>query len=119
MAWLYQLIFERVREGGLAVPPPVLTRIFAILSDGMLGYEQCRKIMDTPFPFAWAQLVVFLVTSFALLAPFVIVAWIEKAWFAVVVDFFSVLCYWSLAEVARDLEDPFVYDPNDLPLARI
>lgn len=29
------------------------------------------------------------------------------------------LTYWALNEVARDLEDPFIYDPNDLPLARI
>ena len=26
--------------------------------------------------------------------------------------------YWAMNEVARDLEDPFVYEPNDLPLAR-
>ena len=26
--------------------------------------------------------------------------------------------YWSLNEVVRDVEDPFVYEPNDLPIAR-
>lgn len=30
----------------------------------------------------------------------------------------AVLTYWALNEVARDLEDPYIYDPNDLPLAR-
>lgn len=31
----------------------------------------------------------------------------------------AVLTYWSLNEVARDLEDAFLYDPNDAPLARL
>ena len=28
-------------------------------------------------------------------------------------------CFWILNEVARDLESPFVFPPNDLPLARM
>lgn len=31
----------------------------------------------------------------------------------------AVLTYWALNEVARDLEDCFLYDPNDAPLARL
>ena len=27
--------------------------------------------------------------------------------------------YWAMNEVARDLEDCFLYEPNDLPLARL
>ena len=118
MSWLYQLINERIRAGGLAVPPPVLTRIYAILSDGMLGYEHCRKIMDTPFPFAWSQLVVFLTFTFLVLAPFAIIQFVDSIWMSVLISFFVALSYESLHEVARDLEDPFVYEPNDLPLAR-
>ena len=41
-AWLQEYVLDRHREGGLAVPPPVLTRLHAVLSDAMLGYEQCR-----------------------------------------------------------------------------
>lgn len=39
-------------------------------------------------------------------------------WMGIVVNFICVQSYWCLNEVARDLEDPFVYDPNDLPLSR-
>jgi hypothetical protein len=42
MAWLQQCIIERRRAGGLAVPAPLLTRMYQLLSDGMFGYEQCR-----------------------------------------------------------------------------
>ena len=41
-AWLQTYIMDRHREGGLPVPPPVLTRLHQVLSDAMLGYEQCR-----------------------------------------------------------------------------
>ena len=46
-AWIQNYIMEREREGGLAVPPPVLTRMHAIMSDCMLGYEQCRRALMT------------------------------------------------------------------------
>lgn len=42
MSWLYQLIYERIAEGGLAVPPPVLSRVFATLSEATNGFEHCR-----------------------------------------------------------------------------
>eukprot|EP00201_Polytomella_parva_P019898 CAMPEP_0175045680 /NCGR_PEP_ID=MMETSP0052_2-20121109/4580_1 /TAXON_ID=51329 ORGANISM="Polytomella parva, Strain SAG 63-3" /NCGR_SAMPLE_ID=MMETSP0052_2 /ASSEMBLY_ACC=CAM_ASM_000194 /LENGTH=86 /DNA_ID=CAMNT_0016309283 /DNA_START=923 /DNA_END=1183 /DNA_ORIENTATION=- len=31
-------------------------------------------------------------------------------------SFITVMTYWSLNEVANEMEDPFGYDPNDLPL---
>ena len=55
---------------------------------------------------------------YALTVPLVVVAFINSTWMGLVVNFLCVQSYWCLNEVARDLEDPFVYDPNDLPLAR-
>ena len=40
--WLQAYIMERQTEGGMAVPPPILTRLQAFLSDAMLAYEQAR-----------------------------------------------------------------------------
>jgi hypothetical protein len=31
----------------------------------------------------------------------------------------AVQAYWALNEVARELEDPYCFPPNDLPLARL
>lgn len=60
-----------------------------------------------------------LLLVFSLTCPLLIVSWIEPLWLGVVLDFFCVQTYWALNEVARDLEDPYVYEPNDLPLARL
>lgn len=117
MAWVHQLIIERRREGGLNIDAPILTRVYQVLSEGMQGFEQCRKIADTPFPFPWAQFVAVCLMIYALTVPIVISSFVTAPLLAVVLDVISVMTYYALNEVARDLEDPFIYDPNDLPLA--
>ena len=63
-------------------------------------------------------MVMIMLVLYALTVPLVIVAFVKSTWMGLVVNFLCVQSYWGLNEVARDLEDPFVYDPNDLPLAR-
>lgn len=63
-------------------------------------------------------MVLIMLIFYALTVLLVIVAFINSTWTGLVINFLSVQSYWCLNEVARDLEDPFVYDPNDLPLAR-
>jgi hypothetical protein len=44
-AWVVHYVLQRRREGGIAVPPPVMARMHSIMSDAMHGYEQCRAIV--------------------------------------------------------------------------
>lgn len=74
--------------------------------------------MDTPFPFSWAQLITVVLVVFVVMLPLVTAAAIHQWAVAMTVSFISVLTHVGLNELARDLEDPFVYDPNDLPVAR-
>eukprot|EP01025_Chloroclados_australasicus_P030869 TRINITY_DN3106_c0_g1_i1.p1 TRINITY_DN3106_c0_g1~~TRINITY_DN3106_c0_g1_i1.p1 ORF type:complete len:491 (-),score=51.58 TRINITY_DN3106_c0_g1_i1:2910-4268(-) len=117
MNWVHQFIMERRMQGGLKIEPPIITRLYQVFSEGMLGFEQCRKFSDTPFPFPWAQAVLVFLIAYTLTVPFVISAFVKSTWLACVITFMAVATYWTLNEVARDLEDPFWYDPNDLPLA--
>lgn len=82
----------------------------------------CRVLADIPFPFPWAQVMLILLILYALIVPLImiIVTFVNCVWIGLIVNFLSVQSYWSLNEVARDLENPFVYDPNayDLPLTR-
>lgn len=118
MAWIHQIIQERRRDNGLAIEAPILTRVYQVLSEGMLGFEQCRKIMDTPFPFPWVQFVTACLLVYTFTVPIVIAAYVTADWLAFMLTVFAVTTYHALNEVARDLEDPFLYDPNDLPMAR-
>lgn len=63
-------------------------------------------------------MVLVMLLLYAVSVPLVVVAFVDSMWMGIVVNFICVQSYWCLNEVARDLEDPFVYDPNDLPLSR-
>ena len=54
--WLLKEMVLRRKAGGLATDGPVVSRIYQVLSDGMLSYLGARKLADTPFPFPYAQL---------------------------------------------------------------
>ena len=48
MGWLIRALSTRRKAGGLNLDGPIVSRIFQVLSDGMLG-----KIANTPFPHLW------------------------------------------------------------------
>lgn len=60
-----------------------------------------------------------LLILYAFTLPLLVAAFVNKLWLAILIDIIAVQSYFALNEVARDLEDPFVYEPNDLPMARI
>eukprot|EP00892_Ulva_mutabilis_P012037 jgi/Ulvmu1/9205/UM005_0305.1 len=108
MAWLQQAIMERRRQGGLQVPAPLLTRMYQLLSDGMLGYEQCKKLATIPFPFPHAQIVTATLVLFTLTLPLMLAAFISSPVMCGGVGALTAILYWGAHEVARELEDPFL-----------
>ena len=56
---------------------------------------------------------------YTLTVPLLMWVWIKSTWFGALLSFIATFTYWTLNEIARDLEDPFLYEPNDLPLPRI
>merc|ERR1712166_70656 len=124
--WVLRAIGRRSQQGGINASPPVFSRVYQVLSDGMTGYNNAVKLHDTPFPFPYSQFIFFNLILFSLTVPWIVSAKIgDKAgetadWgskvVCCVVTFMIVLVYFALNEVARDLEDPFNHDPNELPL---
>ena len=57
LGWLTRLLVRRRNRGGLAqAEAPIVSRVYQVLSDGTLWYHAALKVVDTPFPFAYAQL---------------------------------------------------------------
>lgn len=79
-------------------------------------YNQARKIAFVPFPFPHAQLTSFFVFVICFVIPVLNLSWGVYIWFAAILNFFTVLCFAGIHEVARELENPFQNTPNDLPL---
>jgi len=113
---------SRRAAGGINVDPPTVSRIHQTLSDGSLGFYQACKLEDTPLPFPYAQMVSMVLFIFACTYPLLASAkasgyeGVYALWLAPSLSFVVVLCYFSLHEVARELEDPFVHPPNEAPL---
>ena len=77
----------------------------------------CKRLATTPFPFPYAQLLLILLILHLGVAPVVIVQYTTNQTLAIVLCFFCILAYFAFYEVARELENPFFYDPNDIDLS--
>lgn len=98
-------------------PPPILSRMVQVLSDGCLAFSQAAKVAETPFPFPYQNMISLFLWLFAATTPFMVNANLMNIPARFIVNFIAVCAYFSLAEVCDNLEDPYMpYDPNDLPL---
>jgi len=115
--WLSEFIIREHLAGSTGkVGAPIISRVAQFLSDGMLGYNHARKIMYIPFPFPHAQMSAFYIIFMILVIPLLMDELTTSYWLAVLLTFFTTTCLAGLHEVARELENPFRNDPNDLPI---
>eukprot|EP00961_Rhodomonas_salina_P173066 2333516-Rhodomonas_salina.1 len=121
MQWLTDFISTEQQRGSFgSIPPPVIARLYQWLSEASLGFNKALRVVDVPFPFIIAQIAEFAVISLVPLVPVLHVSFVrESAAMGSVLTFITCLIFIGLYESARDVEDPFVYEPNDLPLAGI
>lgn len=112
--WIQQLIVQNVSNGVLSIPPPLLSRSFQELSNGMVAFHEALKISVIPFPFPYAQSCDLLLLMHMLGTPFVICQWVPEPYWAGAFAFTQVFILWSLNFIALELENPFGVDPNDI-----
>jgi Bestrophin, RFP-TM, chloride channel len=115
--WLEEFISREYLHGSTgSVAAPIISRLYVLISDGAVAYNQARKIACVPFPFPTAQIASFFSLAIMFLFPLLYDEYVNRYWFAAVMNFTTVLCFLGLHEVARELESPFINVPNDLPL---
>jgi len=107
LGWVTRLLVRRRKAGGLAHDAPIVSRIYQVFSDGNLGFLNALKVVDTPFPFAYAQLNALILLVNLGLFPVIVADKVASLPLAAVVSFFGIFFLFGLNEVARDLEDPF------------
>jgi len=116
-SWLSEFIIREHLAGSLgAVGPPIISRIFQFLSDGMIFYNHARKIMFIPFPFPHAQLTAVFTATLMFVVPLIMGEFTDYLWLGALLTFLTVTCLFGLHEVAKELENPFRNVPNDIPL---
>lgn len=102
--------------GDLATPPPIQSRMYQELSNGMIGFNSALKIADVPFPIPYAQLLSVLLLGWALTLPVFVTAFTNSMVLAPILCFLLFEGIWCLNEVAKELENPYGGDDNDISL---
>jgi len=119
LEWMLVLIVTNIRTGVLNIPPPILSRVFQQLGDGMVSLHEGVMISTIPFPFPYAQACDCLLIIHWVLTPFIIQTWVTSWVWAFVFTFIMVFTYWSLNTIAINLENPFGTDDNDMDFAEM
>lgn len=112
--WIQQLIIVSIRTRVMSIPPPILTRSFQEIADGMKHFHDARKVSMVPFPFPYEQTCDCLLLIHWLLVPCVTAAWVEDVWWAMIFSSAQVFTMWSLNYIAVELQNPFGNDSNDI-----
>jgi predicted membrane chloride channel (bestrophin family) len=114
--WIQRLIVNADRAGIIDVPPPILTRCFQELSQGIVHIINARIMTGIPFPFPYAQLLSLLLVIHWLATPAFCAVVMQSAVWSSIFTFLCVLAFWGTNYIAAEIESPFGDDPNDLPL---
>jgi predicted membrane chloride channel (bestrophin family) len=100
----------------LCIAPPIQTRMYQELSNGMLGFNQCVKLADVPFPFPYAQILTVLLAFYVCFIPVYVVVFTQSMIVGPIMAFALFQGIWGLNETAKELENPFGIDVNDVTL---
>lgn len=121
--WLMRRMLARQKfeQGETAkTAPPILSRLYQVISDGSLWFFTCSKSAYIPFPFPYQNFVEVMLWLFTLLAPMVINGIVFEQISRTVGAFCVVVAYHGIKITGDVLEDPYLpYDPNDLPLVSL
>jgi putative membrane protein len=116
LQWIQRLIGDAANDLVIKVAPPILSRVFNQLGNGIVNLNNARKITEFPIPFPLAQMITFMLLMHWILTAFVCAASVERSLWAVILSFIVTFSFWSINYIAVELEQPFGDDANDLPL---
>ena len=108
MGALHRALVSRRKAGGLTTDAPVVSRIYQVLSDGMLAYLAALKLRDTPFPLPYAQINAYFCLVNLAFFPLVVASKVVSVAMVAAISCVGVTMMYAVNEVARELEDPYV-----------
>jgi len=114
---MYWIIHDLARVSkDLEVPAPIQSRMYQELSNGVLGLNQAMKLADIPFPFPYAQMLTLILVCYSTFIPVYIALFTPSYFAASILSFALFEGIWGLNETAKELENPFGPDVNDITL---
>eukprot|EP00928_Gymnodinium_smaydae_P087058 TRINITY_DN71400_c0_g1_i1.p1 TRINITY_DN71400_c0_g1~~TRINITY_DN71400_c0_g1_i1.p1 ORF type:complete len:680 (-),score=82.54 TRINITY_DN71400_c0_g1_i1:56-2095(-) len=114
--WIQKLIVTNLDAGVIEIAPPIVSRVFQELSNGIIDVQGTKKIAEVPFPFPYAQSISILLIIHFLATPVMTSVLMTEPTAAFFTTLASSFCLWAVNYIAAEIENPFGDDPNDLPL---
>jgi len=96
----------------LDIAPPIQTRVYQELSNGMLGFTQAQKIADVPLPFPYVQCLTMLIIGFVMFIPVYITCFTDSSVASPLLANLLFQGFWGINESAIELENPFGTEVN-------
>ena len=115
LSWVTQRVDALQKKGSISE-----IRLLAIdtnLTALVDYYSGCERIARTPVPFAYAQHIKLFVTIFCFTVPFAVVDVLHM--YTPIAAAVLAYALFGIDEIGVEIEDPFGYDHNDLPLERV
>eukprot|EP00747_Dinoflagellata_sp_TGD_P129853 gnl/TRDRNA2_/TRDRNA2_174750_c1_seq4.p1 gnl/TRDRNA2_/TRDRNA2_174750_c1~~gnl/TRDRNA2_/TRDRNA2_174750_c1_seq4.p1 ORF type:complete len:514 (+),score=69.52 gnl/TRDRNA2_/TRDRNA2_174750_c1_seq4:84-1625(+) len=101
------------------VPPPIITRAYHELASGTSKFNDCLKIVNVPFPPPYDHTLTGLLVLHWIISPWVVCNWTQTSGHAGLLVFLQVFVLWSLTFIAKELEQPFGDDDDDLNVEEV
>jgi len=114
--WIKMFIMLSMQQGFLAVPPPILSRVYEELHKGLLVFEEILQVSTWPFPFPYCQMAVVMIQLHLVITPFVICQWTGWHISAFFLTWLSGITMVAMDCIATEIENPLGDDVNDLPV---
>lgn len=109
-------IITRMHAGGMQAPPPIISRIFQEVSNGLLAYNNAVKMKEVPVPFAYVQFNALLLNLFNIACPIAVACFTDSLVFAIFLSTVIILAFYAIFIVANEMEDPFGVQSTDMPM---
>ena len=93
---IQRAIITRQASGGCSAPPPIVSRIFQEISNGLLAYNNAAKMKEVPVPFAYVQYNAVVLNVFAILCPIAMACFSGSSYIAGILTFFVVGSFYAI-----------------------
>merc|ERR1712190_510427 len=100
LQWVQRLIVEANSKDVIKIAPPILSRVYNQLGNGIVRLNNARKIREFPIPFPLAQMVVIMLVVHSFVTAFVCAVSVDSPPLAACFCFSVVLAFWSIHYIA-------------------
>lgn len=119
LQWIQRLIMDAYADKTLIVEPPILSRVFQELAQGIVNVTDAEKLSSISFPFPYAQMLTIMLVAASIITPCFAGLLMNSVLWAVILSFLSIFALWSINDIAAEIECPFGDDTNDLPIDEV